>query len=599
MALILSLSCFGATKYWYESSSSSADLNSGKKPVAFVEKTKDEIHRRPVTRIIWQLINEGEPVFPGEAIRTSSVGEVRIQFADSSRFIDLEPDSLIVISQASNNEISLDLMDGGLMVNQGGGEESAEGSPALTLNSGKAKVDLSKATASMSKSTSGNIDLQVLKGKATVGGQDGKVQEIGSGSVGSLGTQFNAATLKILSPSLVAPFFINPGSPETVQFSWNGFPENSKVSLQIGISKRDLKERGLSKGEPIRLRLPIGKYSWKLVATDPATNQTLGESPVYRLEVAPRFPPVVISPVQGETLLKTTSPNKVHFQWLAPENSQAILLEVSTDLNFQNKTLSQKFRKEDFFDVELDEGDYFLRTGALYEGLAEPAFSKVQKFRVSSKPVIKSIAIDWINAIEESPQYFALEPTANLEWSSDQKDQVKAWRVKLAATEEDLASPEAKTFETQDLKAKAPLPKPGRYLAMVEALDDRQKVIGSSSVKAVRIEPYPLLPAPRFSPESGDLRASNDGRLDLQWNEIPGAKNYKIRFLDAKGVELRSGQFSRASTSLVNLMPGEYQIQVVAIDGYGRESQKLAPRKVSVPDSSNLAVPKVRKIKVK
>ncbi len=123
-AALSSSSVFAVTWYWYQSSDQSHIIarkrkkkkKKKKKPLAYVGKVVEDIQRRPASRLLWQLVNTGEALYNGEAIRTSERGEVRIQFVDSDRYLDLEPESLIVIKK-SEGEIALDLMEGSLFVN--------------------------------------------------------------------------------------------------------------------------------------------------------------------------------------------------------------------------------------------------------------------------------------------------------------------------------------------------------------------------------------------------------------------------------------------------------------------------------------------------
>ncbi len=596
----ISLACFAATHFWYQSTSQSNTDHGDQKPVAYVDRTKDEIHRRPVTRIIWQLINDGEPLYPGEAIRTSSDGEVRIQFAESSRFIDLEPDSLIVISQSNNNEIALDLVDGSLMVNQGTSSGTNENQgPALTLKSGQSKVDLSQATAALSKS-GGNIDLQVLKGKAKVesNGQTKEIETGKSGAVGEKGIQFSSAELKILSPSLDKPFYMNPEAPQPVQFSWKGFPEKSVISLMAGTQRKNLKPITETTDEKLSHKFNSGKYFWKLVAKDPTTQKIIGESSLYRLEVATRFAPALIIPQAEEKILKPKPQATTEFRWVIPEEAKGVYLEVAKDSQIKNKVVSKNFFKEDSFQQTLDDGEYFIRISATYEGIEKPIASKIQKFYLSSKPFDPPVMIGWKNPVEAGPQFYLQQPTAELSWISEQKNQVAKWRLKVADNESDLETPKAISFTTPDLNFKPILEKPGRYIAMVEALNKNEEVISKSPLKNFEVAPLPLLPAPQFTPQAGDLSANNQGRLDLTWTTIEGAKEYELTLFDKSGNEIRTSKFTKNNTALVNLLPGNYQISVAAIDRHGRTGQKETPRKVQVPETSGLSAPKLKKIKV-
>ncbi len=160
LAALLSGSGFAATFVWYKSTDQTL-IKTGETPLAQVSQVSDEVLRRPPTRLLWNVVNTGDPLYNGEAIRTSDAGEVRIQFEDG-RYIDIEPDSLIVLSKAQG-DISLDLMEGGLFVNaKSDSSKPSQTGGGLILNSAQGKVDLSGATASLSKSDDQKLNLQVV-----------------------------------------------------------------------------------------------------------------------------------------------------------------------------------------------------------------------------------------------------------------------------------------------------------------------------------------------------------------------------------------------------------------------------------------------------
>lgn len=609
LAASISVGCFGATSFWYQTTKISNQHGQNQKPVAFAERTQEEIHRRPVTRLLWQLVNNGEPLYPGEAIRTSPGGEVRIQFADSDKYIDLEPDSLIVISQ-SKNEISLDLMDGSFMVAQNArkyetdevGSDKKSGAPTLTLNSANGKVDLSKATASLSKSSTGTIDLQVLKGSATVesNGQTKEVETGKSGALTSTGLDFNQENLKIISPAIENANYISVEAQQPIRFEWKGFPEGSLVSLEVGANRKELKKVSEVKGTTAALALPLGKHYWRLTAIDQQTKKPIGESPVYRLELAPRYAPTGTAPASNALIEMADEKTTVDFKWNTPEDATQVLLEVSKDPGFKEKLVTQAFKnKEANFAQTLPASDYYWRLGAAYAGLEQPVFGKPQQFSVAAaKP---KVTIGWLNADDSKPQYFIFQPEAKLDWSSEQKNQVKSWRLKLAENASDIQSSSAQVFETKDSSLQTKIKKPGRYIAMVEAIDDKNRVIASSPMKTIEITQLPLISSPKILPETGDLKATNEGKLDLKWSPVSGAKEYEVALIDANGKELTKRKSTQASAGyplMPILFPGKYQVRVTAIDEHGRPSEKPETRTVQVPEGSGLSAPKLKKIKV-
>ena len=153
-------------------------------------------------------------------------------------------------------------------------------------------------------------------------------------------------------------------------------------------------------------------------------------------------------------------------------------------------------------------------------------------------------------------------------------------------------------MEIKDTKAEATLEKPGRYIASLEAVDKEGNIIGSSQQRKISVAPLPLLAPPKLIPLEGDLMAQSDGSATLQWEKIDDAKEYMLTISNNDGKELKTLKYKANSTALRNLMPGEYQLTLTAIDQHGRNSEGSTMRKLIVPDKSNLKAPTLKKIKV-
>lgn len=595
MALALSIGCLSGSLYFAKQFKQTKVQRQTSDPIAFARSINEEVERKQSTRLVWMLLNEGEPLFPGESIKTSELGEVRIQFANSERYIDLEPDSMIVIKQAAGNEISLDLMGGSLFVSQA---KEGESSATLTLNSEQGKIDLSQASAQLSKSSGNKLDVQVLKGKAKVE-SNGKTQELDASK--------RLSSVEILSPSLDKDFFINPENPTPVTFKWKGFSANSNVQLWTGTTRKNLKllKQGSVTDSTLVQAFKPGRHFWKLVALDQQTQKSSQESAVFSLKVVARYAPTGIAPAVDSQVLKESPEAVTEFKWSRPDGVKSVYLEISTDQSFAKDKVvfSKNFFEDNTHKENLKEGNYFFRIAGSYDDIDKPLMSRTYPFKVVStiKPPPPPVVIGWINPLEGEPQYYVKDPLAQFAWTSGQKDQVKIWRLKLAENEELLKSESSEqvvSIDTNDLQAKTAVQKPGRYIAMVEALDENQKVLAKSDFKSIEVAPLPLLKAPQLQPSDGELLADNDGRLNLKWLSLSGAKEYWITLYDSSGKELRKAKFNGTSTALVNLLPGKYKVSIHAIDQHGRESERLSPRDVEVPESSNLGAPKLKKIQV-
>ncbi|AFY00751.1 hypothetical protein [Bdellovibrio bacteriovorus] len=593
IAALSSSSVFAATWFWYQSTADTRSSNSNEKPLAYVGKVVEDIQRRPASRLLWQLVNSGEPLYNGEAIRTSERGEVRIQFVDSDRYLDLEPESLIVIKK-SEGEIALDLMEGSLFVNAKTGAADGD-APGLVLNSANGKVDLSQASASLSKGRGDSVDVQVLEGKASIKGSDGQSKDL-----------ITREEVKILTPLPQKPVAMDAENPEAVPFQWQGFPPNSNITLWVGPSRKQLKP--LMKAAPnanqLMASLPFGRHYWKLVATNPQ-GSVAAESAIYKTEVLARYAPTMVFPTADAEVPAVQTPYDMTFKWQKGDDTRQMTLELWADEQLKNKISTNTFTKEESFTAPgLKAGTYFWRMTTYFVDTEKPAIGKVQKFtikpasQVNAKVEFVPVQINFTMPEKDMVQYYVEKPRLGLSWKVDKTENVSAWRVKYHTEEEDPAL--AQSFdvkEVQNTQVQAPVARPGRYIASIEALNKEGKVLGTTSSQILTVSPLPLLNAPSFTPAEGTLQASMDGRTQLTWNPVEGAKEYWLT-IRKDGKELKRSKYMQNSTALKNLLPGEYEVELIAVDSYGRNSQAGPARKLLVPDKSNVRAPTLKKIKV-
>ncbi|HND84360.1 MAG TPA: hypothetical protein PLU50_01075, partial [Pseudobdellovibrionaceae bacterium] len=552
----------------------------------------------PARSLLWINIEKGEALFNGEAIRTSERGTVRIVFSGTERFLDIEPESLIFLRK-NEGEISLDLMEGSLFVKNDLNEKSEKGA-GLVLNSANGKIDLSKASASLSKSGSAGLNVEVLEGKASIQSKDGKVKEISSGSKESIDTQalFNVANIKIESPLPRKPVYMNPKTLEPVLFKWSGFPVDSQISLWIGNTKKSMKEILIedTKNENLQA-LKIGTYYWKLVANSKNTGndkKLLGETSVYKLEVTARYPPLVKSPSPNQNVIAPQLPQELAFEWEKPADMQNVTIELSKDPDFKKILVTKKMTDQTRITYSIPtDGNYYYRLIGIYKDSPKTYSSDVIPFRINTDEVLQ-IPVVWTMNPNDLVQYFLDTPSLNLRWTSRDKDKVTKWRLSYHL-EKEQATDEPKILEVQNLQT--PLTKPGRYIASVEALDQKGRTMGVSEPLQVDVQPLPLIGAPKLETIEGKIKASQKGETEIKWSAVKGAQEYQLT-IKSGATELKKSKYKTTSISLKNLMPGEYQVEVIAIDEHGRNGQANDVKTLVVPDKSGIRAPKLKGIKV-
>ncbi|WP_374032329.1 hypothetical protein [Bdellovibrio bacteriovorus] len=393
---------------------------------------------------------------------------------------------------------------------------TAEGNaPGLVLNSANGKVDLSQASASLSKGRGDSVDVQVLEGKASIKGSDGQSKDLTT-----------REEVKILTPLPQKPVAMDAENPEAVPFQWQGFPANSNVTLWVGPSRKQLKP--LMKAAPnanqLMASLPFGRHYWKLVATNPQ-GSVAAESAIYKTEILARYAPTMVFPTADAEVPAVQTPYDMTFKWQKGDDTRQMTLELWADEQLKNKISSNTFTKEESFTAPgLKGGTYFWRMTTYFVDTEKPALGKVQKFtikpanQVQAKVEFVPVQINFTMPEKDMVQYYVEKPRLGLSWKADKAENVSAWRVKYHTEEEDPAL--AQSFdvkEVQNTQVQAPVARPGRYIASIEALNKDGKVLGTTSSQILTVSPLPLLEAPSFTPAEGTLQASMDGRTQLTW----------------------------------------------------------------------------------
>lgn len=586
MAGMISATSLGLVVGWYFYSEPNDKNVTNQQPIAVVKQIKEEVDRRPAKRQVWQTIVNGEPVYSGEAIRTAKGSEVKIQFLDGSRTIDIEPESIVMILQSANKEFSLDLMEGGASVIA----DKDDGGKFNLIQNGKT-VEL-KGAATLSKSGTGGLEIQ-------------------SDDSGAGGNPFFATMndnrlvgFKMVQPAKDKSVLIDANKP-TVDMIWDGVPTGFKTRIAIGSERNNLDRVFETNSLQFALNLPSGFYFYKMYFTNPATGQVVGESKLQRLKINERKFPVFVSPTANQFIQivnQSANPKyKMLFDWTEGEFVTKYLIEVATDSSLKNKVVNQALTKKAGFEQELSPGEYFVRMSALFEGETKPVSGKIEKFTISLNRKIdpSTIGVDLISwGADAEQQFYINQPELEMTWRSDLGKKISEFRIKLQNSDDPYAP--AQEVRSRDLKTKAKVFKPGRYIASIQGVDQGENVIANSQKRFFTVKELDMVKPPVIIGEPV-LQANRDGALTIRWNLATGAYKYKIRLIDELGQQVygRLIESPQAdSASLADLMPGLYHLELAGVDMLGRTGE-VAQRKIDVPAISSLGAPKIKKLKVK
>jgi hypothetical protein len=605
-AAIFSILGIAASKMWYEWAEKRAYTNSSIDSIAYIQNPVDEIKKKSSNRQLWIRVENNDPLQNGDTIQTSSQGEVRIVFANGDRVLDLEPDSMIVLNK-DKGEISLDLLEGSLMVKAENNEVDENQAPeaksvSIKLKTKEGKVDLSKATAKLSGSTNAGIDLKILKGKAELDKGSGKKETLSMGRSVDLGVlkKSTIETIKIIYPTNDQALYINPQAPKPISLKWQGAPENSEVVLESGISRKTLTStvsKTISANE-LQSSWSPGKRYWKLVAKNPITKAILAESSIFRNEVISRIPPQLTFPKNNALFKSRTGTENIKIQWAIGSEYKSVQLDIFNDAKAESKLLTKVFKADETSYVFQTSGflTYTYRVTGFFEGTNESMSSVLNQFTVSKLEILR-LPIAWSPSVKEVQYFVGETPKINLDWQTTQPEKVAKWKLTLSSNTIEPAYSE--TIETNQLKFEKSLVKQGRYLASVEGFDSNGDSIGTTPTKILDIKPLPLLKSPLLLPaNSTPLNARTDGSYVAEWLKPESAKQFKVSLKNNQGKIISEETTDTNTKKFTGLLPGEYTVSVRAIDEFGRASENSTDRKLIVPDKSDVKAPKLKTVKV-
>lgn len=612
IALTLSISVLLSTIYWYRSVNQSSRIGKNVDVVADVNQVTNEVERKPVNSLIWKSIDSSDLIYDGEAIRTLPLSQVKIYFRESNSYLDLEPDSLIVVRK-SKGEISLDLMEGNILVAKGTDESSTENlnnsKSSLVLNSNKGKIDLSQATATLSKSKGEELNLQVIKGNASILDQTGKEKRIHEGSSGVVSDEdgFKEKNITLLAPDLNKTLFTLPDKKMTIPFQWKGFSEDAQVELWLGSSAKNLKfykkTRNVKSEGSLAIELPSGIHFWKLMAKDKLTQKSIGQSPLNKIKIEMKYPPVVLGPPNGKRLVVDRFPTKAIFRTQGVSNYQKINVEFSAHSDFVEPTEKHPLTRESDLAISLQiKGKYYWRYTTYFEEIPEPLMSATFSFEALTKADdITPIQLTWDQTQTLNEQYYVNEPQLKLKWKTQSPDEVKNvkfWRVQYSEIDSENKDPIVAEVSPIELSIQPKTKKPGRYLASIQGVDSENRVLGATEPKEISLQELPLLPTPTFLAPEKIIKTKANGEITLQWAMVPGAKEYWIQILK-NGTEMKKQMYLKNETTIRKLKPGEYELRIYALDEYKRKSVGEDQRTLLVPSLSDVKAPKLLKMSIK
>ena len=516
-------------------------------------------------------LQEGEPIFKGDTVKTSERGGLKILFPNKDE-LELESDTTVIFT-INGDHVVLGLMDG-------------------------------YVNASLAGTGNSNLQVQTDGGQSVALTQKAQLSRDGASGVqvsdgANAPASKTALNIKWVSPLAEIDHSLNPDDPVSYAFKWSGGKEGQKVIVQWGPTRKKMTQSASADATTGELKalLPIGRHFWRWVVMEDGKEDPIWTSPTSPARVRGVFAPAVVSPTSGTNLLVKNLTDPIQLKWTENERYTEYKVEVARDAGFKEVVVSETVKATGLYAFQADKfGSYFWRLSGLD---AKPEIGwlkgKTHDFNVKTKESEKA-KLKWVTKIDGPIRYATLQPSVTLNWLAEPAKIVKQYRLRIAEMEDKLADTTPLLTDKPELLVN--LDKPGRYQAVAEAINIESETIGQTTVLNFEVRPIPILRAPAMvTPLEEPIRADSRGRAEMAWQELEGAKEYTVEIKDKSG-QPQTMTSKDTKLNLNKLMPGQYEVRLGAIDNFGRPGEKSEPYKLVVPNKSAIKL-KVKKVEVR
>lgn len=624
IAAVISLAGIFATYTWSRAHRVGLGLSESEEPVARIASSNNEVQRRPAQRFIWQSILKNQELYPGEAVRTASNADARIEFIGQGTVIQLDADTVIEIEKRQDG-INLDFLKGNLVI------RSAAPSDKIMVKSGGEKLAVANAEVAISKSLSSDaMDVDVVKGEVRrllnddleesveLKPTDGKVSKKKTEARGQVITPNSqpSARLKLLKPRVGEPWYMASNADEPVEVQWSPIDPSYEVSLELGETRTELKGTAIKKsatGIEGRLAYPMqigDKGFLKLVARSSRGLPEL-ESSIVHYEVRAKQAPLPLEPAPGATA-RFVTPEKgvreVLLRWANPGALTDLMVETARSRDLRLSLVAKNVGEAVSYQTDFGQmpGFVYWRVSGRLPGTNQMVSSPVQEFYLPSEkgeaaPLLKpTLLLPKDQSL--STALAAAGSGINLRWQPVQSaikyELTLHERVSVGDGNAELKN---HTRESTATEVNVKGLKPGAYSWSVIAIDENGRRSPASIEWRFTIEGLPMLSWHDGRTRDRVVFKGQKPFLNVAWTRGPQeAVNWRVRVVSTRlpasvgGAPQPEAPWKPTSQPhLQEVLPqaGLYRIEAEALDKEGRVVASAPARTIEFEPAPPLSAP--------
>ena len=647
IALLLSISGIALSWFFLRPKEWTSNSRKDRQVIARILELRNDVNRQEEGRLLWSPIRKGDEIFLGDKIKTSSLSGAVVEFIESSSKLEIEENSMIVMSQGEK-KLELNMLEGRVFIQQDGNSDEK-----LNLLSGGKKLD--------------------LKGNAAI-----SVSKDGVGQVESFSQQSIFTDLK---PNYSEEVL---STKNDLMLNWKSLNRAETVEVYVGESPLLLKKvEGVS--SPFvdgKLSVPMkpGVNYWQLISK---SGDTEIKSPLMKLNLVRPLSPTPVYPSDKEIIKAGDRP--FDFKWMKGNAGDKVIVEVARDQGFSQILITKEVTDQTFFtpDALLTQGEYYWRVksrlanSAWIESKANAFTVHVGSSLLSPSPLAPQdntiyyvgknptnvVKFEWrkqdnvrgyelkiqgenfnrdtqlaensakvnLNRIGKYTwevlsegrdgkksilpvkRKFEVRAVGSVQWNMAQKNflYLESLPIVILRWEKNLPGvsllkissvpdfKESETFQVQGKDFPYRVLKDGIYFAKVALLDESGETAAESDILEFKVQEAPLPPAPLLISKARKLRASPEGNLRSQVENGKPSWLTIVSIVDGTGRVIDERRFSDDKLIFSGLMPGKYFLVARFQDEYRRQGEASERIEIEVPEKSMIAAPKLKGIKVR
>jgi hypothetical protein len=532
----------------------------GETPIATVTYKNKVAQRRFMNRMIWDLLKRDSSMYHGDVLHTADLSDATIMFSDGA-VMDLGENTHVQIFWTATGP-KVELASGNANVQAG-----TSGGIILSSN-GQDVVVESGSMLSATTTASGDTNMQVLQGAATVGNQ--ALAEGDALAMTKTGVVYPAQVI-VRTPLPNETIVSVSDAPGDVRFAWttSNFTDENQTLVEIALDRRfsRMVRRHLVDGETEwSTALGASTYWWRvypvtvrtaLSGDDPARvldGQTLVDvsmaetAATQKLMLMRAILPTPLYPEANAAVTYKEDNRAIRFQWnpniqnSTVQHPAGYRVQVSGSETMMNPRVDTLVNNPFFITDELPEGAWYWRVEPLYEGVAAGQlistpvrFTFFQETELPSMPV----QLDGEGLSGSQAAMFVLgRDTPVLRWNSESV--MQTFRLVVSRSPNPLtdASNGSAVFDIRtngQSEIRLPALDEGEYFWTIIAKNERGEDVSALRPASFRILPRILFDPPTLRSPAGTANAPyrlspamvQDSRsLLFAWDAVPEANAY-------------------------------------------------------------------------